>query len=408
MANFDIETARSKFPALKSDQVFFDSAGGSQTLGTVIQSISDYLIGTNVQLGATYKTGAAANDRFRLGQEAGAKYINAGVDEIVFGPSTTQLFRNISHALRLEAGDELVVSSIDHEANVAPWVDLAAREGLTLRWWTPSASTSTSTGPELLPEDLRPLLSDRTRLVAGFVAEWTLLTCSQTCTHASNILGTITDVAAISAVVRAAAPRALLCVDGVAYAPHRPVDVRALGVDLYSFSWYKVYGPHLAMLYASPRARDALRSLGHFFNPHETLSEKIPAVVEHLSARYAWPAIEWREAQLQGRLLSHLLFSRSGDVTVYGRPDADPDRRLPTVSFGVAGVGARAVVEAVERGTGGALGLRWGAFYSHRLVRELLGLDEEGVVRVSMVHYNTMDEVERFIEAFDKFVPRKN
>ena len=142
------------------------------------------------------------------------------------------------------------MSALDHEANIAPWVDLAARQHLVLKWWPPPPPSGTpTTNPKLTPENLAPLLSARTRLVAF--------------THASNILGTVHDVLELAAAANRAAPDALVAVDGVAYAPHRPLDVRALGVDLYAFSWYKTYGPHVAQLYASPRARSRSMSLPH-------------------------------------------------------------------------------------------------------------------------------------------------
>ncbi|RWA03006.1 hypothetical protein EKO27_g12099, partial [Xylaria grammica] len=180
MSNFDIETVRSQFPALAGDQVFFDNAGGSQTLGTVIEAIRDYLSRTNVQLGASYKTGKLATERYEAGFAAAARYVNADKDDIVFSASTTQLFRNLSFTLDFAEGDEVIVSSIDHEANIAPWVDLASRQKLVLRWWTPSLPPSPSPNPNplLLPSSLAALLSPRTRLVA--------------CTHVSNILGSIT------------------------------------------------------------------------------------------------------------------------------------------------------------------------------------------------------------------------
>lgn len=151
------------------------------------------------------------------------------------------------------------MSAIDHEANIAPWKDLASRLKLTIKWWKPQDSSTTN--PKLVPEDLSSLLTPKTRLV--------------TCTHASNVLGTVHDVKAIAAAVHAAVPGALVCVDGVAYAPHRPVDVRALGVDFYVLSWYKVFGPHVAMLFAGRAAQGRMASLGHFFNPHDTLEQKI-------------------------------------------------------------------------------------------------------------------------------------
>lgn len=199
-------------------------------------------------------------------------------------------------------------------------------------------------------------------------------------------------------------PTALVCVDAVAYAPHRPIDVKALGVDLYAFSWYKVYGPHLSMVYASPRARAQMKGLGHFFNPQETVEQKlalagssyelvwgVTGAVEYLSSggeeRSKWEGIAAQEGELQATLLGWL--NSRKDVTVWGERSADGKVRVPTVSFTVEGWGSRELVEAVERECGGMVGFRWGAFYSNRLVSEVLGLGEEGVVRVSMVHYNT-------------------
>jgi selenocysteine lyase/cysteine desulfurase len=137
------------------------------------------------------------------------------------GSSTTQLFRNLSYALEFPAGSELILSKIDHEANIASWVDLATRRNLIIKWWLPK----TKENQKLEASDLKELLSDKTVLV--------------TCTHASNILGTIHDIKAIAEAVHTV-PGAFLCVDAVAYAPHRPIDVKDLGVDFYCFSWYKV------------------------------------------------------------------------------------------------------------------------------------------------------------------------
>ncbi|KAH8675661.1 pyridoxal phosphate-dependent transferase [Xylariales sp. PMI_506] len=335
----------------------------------------------------------------------------------VFGSSTTQLLRNLSFALSFSPGDEIIVSSIDHESNIAPWIDLAARQDLVLKWWTPPQSTS----PKLAADDsLRVLLGPRTRLV--------------TCTHVSNILGTITDVRAVADLVHAASPGALLAVDGTAYAPHRPIDIAALGADIYAFSWYKVYGPHIAMLYVS-RAAGAdrggpLRSLGLYFRGSVTLEEKlgfagasyelmqaIPAVVEYLQGNSGgggssgdddgdggapsstWEVIAGHERQLQGTLLDYLN-SKPETFTVFGETSSDPAVRVPTVSFTVKGRSSRDVVQDVEQVTNFAF--RFGAFYSNRLVHELLDLDSNGVVRVSMVHYNTVEEVKGLIDAIDK------
>ncbi|WYZ42972.1 hypothetical protein EsH8_VI_000671 [Colletotrichum jinshuiense] len=401
-SKLDIAAVRAKFPALAQDQVFFDNAGGSQTLETVIDTIRSYLSQTNVQLGASYEVGQRATLSYSKGYEAGAKYINASPDEIVFGASTTQLFRNISHTLSFNKGDEIIVSSVDHEANIASWVDLAARQDLELKWW----KSTDATNPKLTVDNLRPLLSEKTRLV--------------TLTHASNILGTIHDVASIATVVHKETPQGLVCVDGVAYAPHRPVDVKALGVDFYAFSWYKVYGPHTAMLYASRGVQDGhMRSLGHFFNPHESLEGKlglaggsyelvsaIPRVLEYLGTPDSekWKGKIEQERLLQSTLLEYL--NGRGDVTVYGETDAGTECRVPTISFRVKGWGAKELVTAVEKESN--FGFRWGHFYSYRLVKETLGLDPaDGIVRVSMVHYNSFDEITGFVAALDMALSQK-
>ncbi|KAI1468915.1 PLP-dependent transferase [Daldinia caldariorum] len=407
MATFDVEADRAKFPALKEDQVFLDNAGGSQTLGTVVEAISDYLIKSNVQFGGGYKASKASSSRYDSGMSAGAKFLNAEKDEIAFGPSATQLLRNLSLTFEFDEGDEIIVSSIDHEANISPWKELAARRNLVLKWWTP---TTRSANPVLFASELKGLLSPKTRLV--------------TCTHASNVLGTIHDVKAIADVVHTAVPDALLCVDGVAYAPHRPVDVKDLGVDFYVLSWYKVYGPHIAMLYGSRRAQKQMRTLGHFFNPDVTLENKISlgsgcyelvqsisAVVEYIGTPSSssddktnlWPSIRDHESQLQTHLLTYLT-SRPSLFTIFGSPSADSQMRLPTVSFVVSGHDSRELVETLERTTN--YGLRWGAFYSNGLVHDFLGLGPSGVVRVSMAHYNTLDEIKGFVEALDRVVSK--
>ena len=190
--------------------------------------------------------------------------------------------------------------------------------------------------------------------------------------------------------------------DAVAYAPHRQIDVKALGVDFYSFSWYKVYGPHISMLYASPNGMKAVTSLGHHFNHHETLQDKlglagscyeltssIPSIVSYFgpSPAETWAAIEKYEHELQGTLLDYL--NRRDDVTICGEKEADPKKRVSTIAFLVKGRKSQDVVEAVDKASKGEVGIRWGCFYSNRLAEEVLGLSGDGVVRVSMVHYNT-------------------
>jgi selenocysteine lyase/cysteine desulfurase len=302
------------------------------------------------------------------------------MQEIVYGASSTQLLRNLALGLTFAEGDEIIVSTLDHEANIAPWIDLAERQGLTVKFWNPEGQGN---NPKLTVESLKPLLSERTRFLAF--------------THSTNLLGSIHDVKAITAAAHEY-PNLLVCVDGVAYAPHRKVDVKDLGIDFYSLSWYKVFGPHISMLYASREAQKQIRPLCHYFNPSQTLADKagfaagsyeliasISTVVDHLS-EHGWEDSIKQETQIQIMLLEYL--SNREDVTIYGEPSTDPESRVPIVSFTFEGWNSRSVVAAIEANSN--IGLKHGHFYSHRLVTEVLDLDAtDGVVRVSMAHYNT-------------------
>ncbi|MCJ1266565.1 hypothetical protein MMC22_006450 [Lobaria immixta] len=387
LSNFNVASARAKFPALAHQpQVFFDNAGGSQTLGTVISSITNYLQATNVQTGASYYVARQSTDLCQKGLEAAANFINANADDIVIGPSTTQLFSNLSIALEFPPDAEIILSTIDHGANISSWLRIARTYNLAVKWWTPSSSPKVLT---LSAENLRPLLSEKTRLVA--------------CTHTSNVLGTIYDIRAIANEVHKV-PGAMLCVDGVAFAPHREVDVKALGVDFYAFSWYKVYGPHLAVLYASCSSQAQLKSLAQYFHPSDAnlltrlglagasyeLMASIPSVVEYFGSKpkEAWKAIALHEERLQSILLEYL--NGRDDVFVYGERSSDASLRVPVISFSINGQSSKEFVEKVEACSD--FGIRWGHFYSKKLVDEVLERRDDGVIRVSMVHYNTVPQ----------------
>ncbi|KAJ0326618.1 hypothetical protein COL5a_006805 [Colletotrichum fioriniae] len=360
-STFSVEKARAQFPALAKDQIFGDNAGGSQVLGSVAKSISEYLVNNNVQLGASYKTSKISTQTFDKAYKAAADYINADVGEIVIAPSTTQAFRNLAAALKLKAGDEVILSEVDHESNIDPWLHYATLAGATVKWWAPSDNSN----PKLDVATLRSLLTPKTRFVA--------------CTHASNILGSIHDIKAFADVVHEV-PGALLCVDGVAYAPHRAIDVKEIGADFYAFSWYKVYGPHISLLYGSFKAQEQLQSLGHYFNPSGTLMDKlelaaasyeltqaIMPLVEYFgeNPKQTWAEIARHEEVLQKHLLEFL--KSRPDVSIRGDASPAASTRVPT-----------------------------------RLAEEILGLGEDGVVRVSLVHYNTVEEVDVIIEALKK------
>ncbi|KIV82756.1 cysteine desulfurase [Exophiala sideris] len=397
--SIDVADIRSQFPGLAQKQVFMDNAGGAQVLQTVIDAISIYLSKTNVQLGASYPISQTSTTKFNEGHTAGAKYINASPKEVVFGPSTTQLFRNLSMALKIEPGSEMVLSNLDHEANLAPWVQLAEWKGLTVKWWIPRKNTTSN--PKLEPEDLKALLTPKTRLVC--------------CTHTSNILGTITDVAALSKVIHETNLNTLFCVDAVAYAPHAPIDVKAFGVDFYSFSWYKVYGPHVSMLYASEKAQQQLHSLGHYFKPGDTMEEmlglaagnyecvqSIPQVTQYIE-KLGWGPVAQQEQEIQEILLAYLR-SKPEQIKIYGEPLSDRKLRVPVISFRVRDQSSLGIIDAIEARSD--FGCRNGHFYSKRLCENVLGISDsdDGVVRCSLLHYNTADEVRGLVKVLDEVI----
>lgn len=292
-----------------------------------------------------------------------------------------------------------MLSALDHEANIASWLRLAERQRLVVKWWKGEPSAA-GESPKLTPENLAPLLNEKTVFVA--------------CTHTSNVLGTIHDIKSIANTIHTCT-KALLCVDGVAYAPHREVDVKDLGVDFYSFSWYKVFGPHIAMLYASNTVQEKMGSLGHYFHdPKQGLSTKlnlaassyelvatIPDIIAYIGSppahKKTWAQIAEHEERLSTILLDFL--NSRKDITIHGSPSPSRDERVSVISFTVVGKSSRAIVEAVDAQSN--YGIRWGYFYSKRLVEEILELDENGVVRVSMVHYNTVQEIKGLVGVLD-------
>ncbi len=403
---FDVTFARSQFPALTDDWALFDNAGGSVPLTGVIERVHSYMSRWQVQLGATYRHSATATALVAEGRRAMARLVNATPEEIVLGPSSTMNVRTLSRALLplFSPGDEIVVTNLDHETNVGAWRALEA-EGLVLREWRLDPERL-----ELTLEGLEPILRQRTRLVCF--------------THCSNLIGTLHDAAAIIRRVHDAG--ALACVDGVACAPHRRVDVKALDADFYFLSTYKVFGPHLGLLYGKRDLLLRARGQNHFFIPQDEIPSKLepgnvvhelaaalPAIPEYLLAlderhhpdspapeparlERVFEDIAAHEAALTAPLLDFLR-SRRG-VCVIGRTAVDA-HRAPTVSFVADG---RDSSEITTRLDGERIAIRHGHFYAHRAV-EALGLHaRNGVVRVSMAHYNTPDEVDRLIAALDR------
>jgi len=403
----DLDFVRSQFPALAGEWTYLDNAGGSQVLVGVADRVRDYLLSTNVQLGASYAVSRQAGERVAEATRAVAASINAADEsEVVIGPSTTQLLANLALAMRpqLAPGDEVIVTNCDHEANIGPWVRLAD-QGVVVKTWEVDPDTL-----ELRASDLEALMTERTRLVCF--------------THASNILGTINPVADITRRVHERGAR--VCVDAVSYAPHRALDVQAWDVDYYVFSSYKVYGPHLAVLYGKRELLEGLATINHFFVADEDVPRKLQpgsvnyeltygllGVIEYFEALaqrtapslagglhgrvvQAFESVAEQEEALATRLLGYLR-SKNG-VKVLGHDSADRAVRVPTVSFTAEGHDPAAVAAHVD---GGRIGIRYGDFYARRLI-ESLGLGERnGVVRVSMVHYNTLDEIDALIARLD-------
>ena len=278
-APLDTAFARAHFPALAGPWALFENAGGTLAADQVLERIRTYMTACQVQPGAAYPASARAAEMIAESHRAMAAMLNAGADEVMIGPSTSMNVFLLAQALRpgLREGDEIVVSNLDHEANVGAWRRLAA-DGIVLREWRFEPETMA-----LEPEGLAALLNERTRLVCFG--------------HCSNITGGFTDVAALVRTIHDAG--ALACVDGVAYAAHRVIDVKALDVDFYLCSTYKLYGPHLALLYGKRAHLARAAPLNHFFlddelplklnpgGPNHELSAGLAGIAAYLDALHA-------------------------------------------------------------------------------------------------------------------------
>ena len=404
----DLDFVRRQFPNLGNGWAYFENAGGSYVPRSVIERMSAFMSESQVQPGALNPLSQLSGERLTTARRLMAEMINAAPEEVVIGPSTTLNVYVLAQALRplFKPGDEIIVTNQDHEANSGAWRRLA-EFGLEVREWRIDPQSG-----ELDPAGLDRLLGARTRLVCF--------------PHVSNIVGTVNPVAEITAKAHAAG--AMVCVDAVAYAAHRLMDVKALDVDFYLFSLYKLYGPHIALLYGKRARMLEAANQNHFF--HEgNLPEKLnpgglnyeavaslTGIVEYLEAVHAHHFTQ-PENDLHARLgrvfdlfarqeqrLSEAFLAYLADkpgVRLIGGQAPDQDRRLPTFSFVVEGRRPAEIVEALGREK---IAVNHGHFYAHRCVAGL-GLEpEEGVLRVSMVHYNTGHEVERLIHALDAVI----
>lgn len=377
---YNVEAVRARFAALDRRLAFFDGPGGTQCPDSVIDAISAYLRNDNANVGGPYATSVRTGALVALAHEKAAGFLGCDAGEVAFGQSMTALNFLLTRALArdLSPGDEIVVTQLDHDANVSPWLHLADDLGLVVR----KAGLRDDLSLDL--DHLTAQLTDRTRVVA-FPA-------------AANSVGTAPDVAAVTALAHEAG--ALAWVDAVHYAPHGPIDVAAWGCDVLVCSPYKFFGPHLGLAYGR---EDLLRSwrpykvrpasdepVGHRFElgtcQHELLAGFV-AAIDHIDA-IGWDAIRTHERALGERFLAGL----PAGVTLHGLPTMNG--RVPTFCFSVAGRTAQEVAEYLATRE---IAVWWGNYYALETIRAL-GLDEQdGAVRIGIAHYNTADEIDRLL-----------
>jgi cysteine desulfurase family protein (TIGR01976 family) len=405
VAALDLAYVRSQFPAFAepslSNQAFFENAGGSYCCRQVIDRLGEYYRRLKVQPYYGNPVSSEAGAWMDASHARLAEYLNVATDEVHFGPSTSQNVYVLAQAFRklLKPGDEIIVSNQDHEANSGAWRRLA-EFGVVVREWRVDPQSGA-----LDPAALDALLNERTRLVA--------------IPHCSNIVAQINPVAAITAKVRAAG--ALSVVDSVSFAPHGLPDVTALGADILLFSLYKTYGPHQGLMVVRRAVLEQLGNEAHYFNAGALRKRLVPAGPDHaqvaaaqgvaeyfdaLDAHHGGGPIEGRAERVRGllhsaeqpllqRLLDYL--ANNSKVRVLGPVDAT--QRAATVAVLPLHQEPAALVPALAQH-----GILAGAghFYAVRLL-EALGVDPaRGVLRLSFVHYNSAEEIERLIIALDQ------
>ncbi len=401
----DIDFIRSQFPAFSEaplqGQAFFENAGGSYTCGAVIDRLTRYYKQRKVQPYYPFAASTLAGEEMDEARARLAAVLNIEADELSFGPSTTQNTYVLAQAFgqMLKAGDAIIVTNQDHEANTGPWRRLAER-GIEVREW------QVDEVGHLAPAALAGLLDEKVKLVCF--------------PHVSNLVGENNPVAEICEIIRAAG--AYSCVDGVSAAPHGLPDVAALGADIYLFSAYKTFGPHQGIMAIKRALADVLPNQGHYFNESVRYKRFTPAgpdhaqvaacagMVDYLDAVHAHHFDAEPDAAARGRavhdmnaahevaLLAPLIDYLRGrnDVRLLGPQSAEG--RVATVSVVANKPGYELAQALVPEGimAGG------GDFYAVRLLEALGVKPAHGALRLSFVHYTHADEVQKLIGALDK------
>lgn len=410
MTAIDLDFVRSQFPAFAEPSLqgtaFFENAGGSYMCAPVLERLTAYC--RRLKLQPYYpnppssEAGAWMDDSHR----ALAQWMNVAAEDVYFGPSTTANVYVLAQAALgwLQPGDEIIVTDQDHEANSGAWRRLADR-GIEVREWGVNRDTGS-----LEIDALEPLFTNKTKLLAF--------------PHCSNIIGEINPAAQICALAKARGVRTV--VDGVSYAGHGLPDVQAMGADVYLYSLYKVYGPHQGVMVMGAAMADLLSNQGHFFNAGSRRKRLTPAGPDHAQIAASQGVAEYFEAlhahhfgpaaapdlakadalrgllrQAEHAVLAPLLAYVNDAPRLRVIGPSDMENRAPTVSLDVTGLAPGELAQKL--GEAGFL-VGCGHCYAYRLL-EALGLDvQRGVLRLSMVHYTGVEEVERLIEALDRAV----
>lgn len=408
--NYDINEIRSHFPSLASGAIFFDNPGGTQVSQAVIDAMIAYYTTANANTHGAFETSRRTDETIAAGRAALADFLNArSSNEIIFGANMTTLTFNIARALGrwLNPGDEIIVTHLDHDADISPWLALQER-GAVVKWVDIHADDCT-----LDMADFEKHLSTKTRIVAVG--------------GASNAVGTMNDLKTIIALAHMAG--ALVFVDAVHLAPHAPIDVQDLDCDLLACSVYKFYGPHAGVLYGKLdlleriqpyKVRPAANNPPDKFETGTANHEAIAgsrAAIDYLASlgetyggafadqfkqfggrrlhlKTALAAIKQYEQELFVRMMRGL--RDIPGITIYGITDfARFDYRTPTVAFTLKNKTPRAIAEQLGREN---IYVWDGNYYALALMDRLQLEESGGAVRVGLGHYNSADEVERFLE----------